>query len=128
MTLRRPPAVTRVALLLTVVLLASASGCVAVTEREAGDPGVRSGAGGLESPVPEPGCDHTEPPPATDQLLRGRLGRSDEGYDPAGQVQAGTPSSGLAARLVQVCANGAWLASVGSDPEADVSLFPGGRR
>ena len=43
----------------------------------------------------------------------------------AGQVQAGRPSSGVSAQLVQVCATGAWLASVGFDSSADVSLSPG---
>ena len=43
----------------------------------------------------------------------------------SGQVQADVPSSGTAAQLQQVCATGAWLASVGSDDDAQVSLSPG---
>ena len=47
----------------------------------------------------------------------------------SGQVQADVPSSGTAAQLQQVCATGAWLASVGSGGESgggsEVSLSPG---
>ena len=42
----------------------------------------------------------------------------------SGQVQARIPDSGVAAQLQQVCATGAWLTSVGSNPSA-VSLSPG---
>ncbi len=43
----------------------------------------------------------------------------------SGQVQAGIASSGVAAQLHQVCATGAWLASVGFDTSASFSLSPG---
>ena len=43
----------------------------------------------------------------------------------AGQEQAGVPTSGTGARLEQVCATGAWVAAVGSDPGSPVSLSPG---
>jgi predicted metalloprotease len=42
----------------------------------------------------------------------------------SGQVQAGIPDSGITAQLQQVCATGAWLASLGPNYSA-VSLSPG---
>jgi predicted metalloprotease len=48
-----------------------------------------------------------------------------ESWARAAQAQAGQPTTGLSAELQEVCLTGAWVGSIGADPNAHVRLSPG---